>query len=324
MMSGSTVLRRVVATNVRVHSRATVSIIRSRRAIVTHASVGAWSTRQPRRQAYSTTPAAGGRVATKLDATAPKATLEEASTALLDDDDDAKAAPATAKRLLVLAEPERNRLAAGLGLQSMSSGLSLFLPYAIGQIVDGCAGNWGAGEAATAVAAAAWTLTSAATALLGVFGVQAVVMTARQHVLNVAGENVAARARKSALANLVEQEIAFFDKRDSSELCNRLGADAANLQKALTTHLASAASSTFSAIGAIAMLFSISPQLALLSLAVFPPVFLFASWRGRRMRKAQKKVQESLALANGVAQRTLGNLRTLRVDSASDVLHSSR
>ena len=253
-----------------------------------------------------------------------KARLEEASTALLDDDDDAKAAPATAKRLLALAEPERNRLAAGLGLQSMSSGLSLFLPYAIGQIVDGCAGNWGAGEAATAVAAAAWTLTSAATALLGVFGVQAVVMTARQHVLNVAGENVAARARKSALANLVEQEIAFFDKRDSSELCNRLGADAANLQKALTTHLASAASSTFSAIGAIAMLFSISPQLALLSLAVFPPVFLFASWRGRRMRKAQKKVQESLALANGVAQRTLGNLRTLRVDSASDVLHSSR
>ena len=312
MMSGSTALRRIVAANVRVHSRASVANLRSRRAIVRHASVGAWSTRQPRRQAYSSTPAAGGRAAAKLDVPSPTNTLEEASTALLDDDDDVRAAPATAKRLLALAEPERNCLAAGLGLQSVSSGLSLFLPYAMGQIVDGCAGTWGAGDAATAVAAAAWTPTSVATALLGVFGIQAVVMTARQHVLNVAGENVAERARTAALGNLVEQEIAFFDKKDSGEVCNRLSADAANLQKALTTHLASAASSTFSAIGAVAMLFSISPQLALLSLAVFPSVFLFASWRGRRMRKAQKKVQEALASANGIAQRTLGNLRTLR------------
>ncbi|KAH8043535.1 ATPase [Aureococcus anophagefferens] len=114
-------------------------------------------------------------------------------------------------------------------------------------------------------------------------------MTARQHVLNVAGENVAARARTAALANLVEQEIAFYDEKDSGELVNRLSADAANLQKALTTHLASAASSTFSAIGAVAMLFSISPSLALLSLAVFPPVFLFASWRGRRMLGAARR-----------------------------------
>ena len=100
----------------------------------------------------------------------------------------------------------------------------------MGQIVDGCAGTWGAGDAATAVAAAAWTPTSVATALLGVFGIQAVVMTARQHVLNVAGENVAERARTAALGNLVEQEIAFFDKKDSGEVCNRLSADAANLQ----------------------------------------------------------------------------------------------
>ena len=338
-MAGRAALRRVVAANVRVRPLAHVSrrAIATRASVgtlqptstlqprrqaystaLTRASVGAWSTLQPRRQAYSTAPTASGHATTK----APKAALEETSTALLDDDDgDARAAPATVERLLALAEPERRRLAAGLGLQSASSGLSLFLPFAIGKIVDGCAGSWRAGDAA-AVAAAAWSPTSAATALLGVFGVQAVVMTARQHVLNVAGENVAASARTAALANLVEQEIAFYDEKDSGELVNRLSADAANLQKALTTHLASAASSTFSAIGAVAMLFSISPSLALLSLAVFPPVFLFASWRGRRMRKAQKKVQESLASANGVAQRTLGNLRTLRALGCEDSMEA--
>ncbi|KAH8097687.1 Efflux ABC transporter [Aureococcus anophagefferens] len=293
-MAGRAALRRVVAANVRVRplanaprraivTRASVgtlqpTTLQPRRqaysTALTRASVGAWSTLQPRRQAYSTAPTASSHPATK----APKATLEETSTALDDDDGDARAAPATVERLLALAEPERRRLAAGLGLQSASSGLSLFLPFAIGKIVDGCAGSWRAGDAA-AVAAAAWSPTSAATALLGVFGVQAVVMTARQHVLNVAGENVAANARTAALANLVEQEIAFYDEKDSGELVNRLSADAANLQKALTTHLASAASSTFSAIGAVAMLFSISPSLALLSLAVFPPVFLFASAR---------------------------------------------
>ncbi|KAK7254099.1 hypothetical protein SO694_00008148 [Aureococcus anophagefferens] len=69
------------------------------------------------------------------------------------------------------------------------------------------------------------------------------------------------------------------------------------------------------------MLFSISPSLALLSLAVFPPVFLFASWRGRRMRKAQKKVQESLASANGARARA-GNLRTLRALGCEDSMEA--
>ncbi|KAH8049204.1 ATPase [Aureococcus anophagefferens] len=311
-MSGRAALRRVVAANVRVRplanaSRRTIvarasvgtlqptSTLQPRRqaysTALTRASVGAWSTLQPRRQAYSTAPTASSHPATK----APKATLEETSTALLDDDGDARAAPATVERLLALAEPERRRLAAGLGLQSASSGLSLFLPFAIGKIVDGCARG---ARRRRAVAAAAWSPTSAATALLGVFGVQAVVMIARQHVLNVAGE----RRGESADGGVGE----FGGAGD----------------RALTTHLASAASSTFSAIGAVAMLFSISPSLALLSLAVFPPVFLFASWRGRRMRKAQKKVQESLASANGVAQRTLGNLRTLRALGCEDSMEA--
>jgi hypothetical protein len=172
MMSGTAALRRVVAANVRARPLANAS----RRTIVTHAyvgtlqptstlqprrqaystaltraSVGAWSTLQPRRQAYSTAPTASSHATTK----APKATLEETSTALLDDDDgDARAAPATVERLLALAEPERRRLAAGLGLQSASSGLSLFLPFAIGKIVDGCAGSWRAGDGSGAADAA--------------------------------------------------------------------------------------------------------------------------------------------------------------------------
>ncbi|KAH8058168.1 ATPase [Aureococcus anophagefferens] len=142
-------------------------------------------------------------------------------------------------------------------------------------------------------------------------------MTARQHVLNVAGENVAANARTAALANLVEQEIAFYDEKDSGELVNRLSADAANLQKALTTHLASAASSTFSAIGAVAMLFSISPSLALLSLAVFPPVFLFASWRGRRMPRRNLRTLRALGCEDSMEARYRGAVGAARREAIS-------
>ena len=137
-------------------------------------------------------------------------------------------------------------------------------------------------------------------------------MTARQVVLTVAGENVAAAARRDALANLSKQEVAFFDARDSGEVVTRLSGDAAALQKALTRELSGGMASALSAVGAVAMLLSISPHLALLSLAVFPPVFLFASWRGAKMRRAQARVQASLAEANAVAQRALGSIRTLR------------
>ncbi len=55
-----------------------------------------------------------------------------------------------------------------------------------------------------------------------------------------------------------------------------------------------------------------SPQLALVSLGVVPPVAMWAVWMGRRVRKASKEVQDALANSTHVAEERISNIRTVR------------
>lgn len=57
------------------------------------------------------------------------------------------------------------------------------------------------------------------------------------------------------------------------------------------------------------MLTYLSPQLAIVSVAVFPPVAGVGVWFGRRMKKQQKGVQEALAASSGVAEEVGGWVR---------------
>lgn len=54
--------------------------------------------------------------------------------------------------------------------------------------------------------------------------------------------------------------------------------------------------------GCTGMLAYLSPQLAVVSVAVFPPVAGIGMWFGRRMKKQQKGVQAALAASSAVAE----------------------
>eukprot|EP00904_Undaria_pinnatifida_P000241 jgi/Undpi1/10217/HiC_scaffold_28.g12670.m1 len=69
-------------------------------------------------------------------------------------------------------------------------------------------------------------------------------------------------------------------------------------------------------VGCTGMLTYLSPKLAIVSVAVFPPVAGIGVWFGRRMKKQQKHVQEALAASSSVAEEVLSNLRTVRQFSA--------
>ncbi|CAN0441638.1 unnamed protein product, partial [Scytosiphon promiscuus] len=55
-------------------------------------------------------------------------------------------------------------------------------------------------------------------------------------------------------------------------------------------------------VGCTGMLTYLSPQLAVVSVAVFPPVAGIGMWFGRRMKRQQKGVQEALAASGSVAE----------------------
>ena len=62
----------------------------------------------------------------------------------------------------------------------------------------------------------------------------------------------------------------------------------------------------------IGMMFYMSPQLALVSLSVVPPVAAWGVLMGRKVRSTSRKVQDDLAEATQVAEERISNIRTVR------------
>lgn len=209
--------------------------------------------------------------------------------------------------VMSLALPERPRLAAGLGLLGASSLISLAVPRVAGNVLDLCL-----------AADAQLAPHDAALGLFALVSIQSVLIAARSYLLTVAGERVSFALRRRALETLLRQELAFFDQAQTGELLNRLSADAAALQRLLTTHLVTGSRALVMLTGCTAMMVSISPSLCIVATLAFPPAVLISRATGRRIKARQQKVQDSLAAAAAEGQRALGALSTLRLFSAEE------
>ena len=209
--------------------------------------------------------------------------------------------------VMSLALPARPRLAAGLGLLGASSLISLAVPRVAGNVLDLCL-----------AADAQLAPHDAALGLFALVSIQSVLIAARSYLLTVAGERVSFALRRRALEPLLRQELAFFDQAQTGELLNRLSADAAALQRLLTTHLVTGSRALGMLTGCTAMMESISPSRCLVATLAFPPAVLISRATGRRIKARQQKVQDSLAAAAAEGQRALGALSTLRLFSAEE------
>eukprot|EP00752_Nemacystus_decipiens_P004588 g4188.t1 len=210
-----------------------------------------------------------------------------------------------ARRLLELAWPERKLLGGALGLLLGSTTISLAVPKVMGSLIDSVMQGSGS-----------YTPWEAALILMGMFGAQSMMLTGRMGLMTVAGERVAARLRNMAFGSMAVQETAFFDRNRIGDLVNRLASDVLLVQGSVTTSASQGIRNGLMVIGCTGMLAHLSPELAIVSVAVFPPVAGVGVWFGRRMKKQQKKVQEALAGSSAVAEEVLSNIRTVRQFSA--------
>ena len=118
--------------------------------------------------------------------------------------------------------------------------------------------------------------------------------------------------------NLVRQEIAFFDRTKTGELINRLSADTVLASEAISTQVSDGLRSSFMTGAGIAMMFYMSPQLALVSLSVVPPVAAYGVLMGRKVRNTSRNVQDALAESTQVAEERISNIRTVRTFAKED------
>ena len=213
------------------------------------------------------------------------------------------------RHLFRLAYPERQRFAGGLLLLAGSSSVSVVFPRVMGMVMD----------SALAGGADAWSPGAAAGALLGLFGVQSIMVAVRGRILSVAGERIAARLRRETFSSLLlRHDMAFFDRTRSGELQSRLISDCSSLQKLVVQDTVGALRAGLLATGSSLAMLSISPSLLGVSLLSFPPAVIVARRMGERMRERQKEVQDLLGEAGAEADRALSSIRTLKLFAAEE------
>ena len=204
-------------------------------------------------------------------------------------------------RLLALVRPEAVPVGAAVATLLVTTGISLFFPYAIGRILD-----------AALTPDVYTTPATISVILLGLFAVQSGLIALRSGLLTIAGERIAAHTRRDLFRAIVSQDIAWFDSHRTGDVLTRLTADTGVIQKALTSNVANGLRSGAMAVGGTVMLFVLSPQLALMSLCMIPPVAIAGVGYGRYLQGQQRTVQETLGRSSAAAEEVVSQIRTVR------------
>jgi len=147
---------------------------------------------------------------------------------------------------------------------------------------------------------------------MGVFVIGGLANFGRVYYMRIAAQNITARLRNQVFSSIVRQETAFFDKTKTGELINRLSADTQLVSQAVTQQVSDGLRATLMTSAGIGMMFFMSPQLAMVSLGIVPPVALWAVWMGRKVKKTSKDVQDALAQSTHIAEEKISNIRTVK------------
>lgn len=209
-------------------------------------------------------------------------------------------------RLLDLAKPERKLIAFALGAQLISASSIMLFPLALGQVVD------------TVTATSSMDLDALVAIMAGVFGVSAVASATRVSTMSLAGSRISRTLRTSLFHAILRQDTAFFDRRQSGELVNRLSSDVPLVSRTLTENVANMLRSGVTSVASLGLILYLSPKLSLVALASIPSIVIFAALFGRAARNLSKELVDALAAATQVAAERMSAIRTVRMFGAED------
>ncbi|KAF7282438.1 hypothetical protein GWI33_002668 [Rhynchophorus ferrugineus] len=209
------------------------------------------------------------------------------------------------KRLLSLAKPEKWRLLGAICFLLVSSTVTMAVPFSLGKVLDIIYSSTDFDQAKT-------NLNKVCGILLCVFILGGICNYGRVYFISTAGYRMTQRLRTKVFNAIVKQEQGWFDKRPTGELINRLSADTQVVGQLLSQNISDGLRSTMMVFAGTGMMFYMSPKLALVGLAVVPPVAGLAVVYGKYVRGISRKLQDSLADATKVAEERISNIRTVK------------
>ncbi len=198
--------------------------------------------------------------------------------------------------------PYRIQFVFGLVLLFLGSSVFLVFPALIGRSLDVAQGN--VPHDLDLMEIGFW--------LILILAFQGIVSYLRVMMFAQVSERGTADIRVALYRRLISLPITFFEKSRVGELVSRLTNDIEKLYNAFYFILAEFIRQIIILVGGIAVLWWMSPKLALVMLATFPIIVIGAMVFGRWVRKLSKQRQEKLAESNTILDETLQSIHAVK------------
>jgi ABC-type multidrug transport system fused ATPase/permease subunit len=199
-----------------------------------------------------------------------------------------------ALKIFDFVEPYKWTLIIGMFLLFLSSMVFMVFLTLPGEMVDIAQGKGKYGL----------TLQDIGLILIAVLFAQGFVSYARVLLFAKVSEKGIADVRMALYEKLISLPIVFYEKNRVGELISRLTADVEKLYNAFSITLAEFSRQIIILIAGIVFLAISAPKLALIMIATFPVIVIFAMFFGRYIRKLSKERQDKLADTNVILSET--------------------
>jgi subfamily B ATP-binding cassette protein MsbA len=207
------------------------------------------------------------------------------------------------RSLAAYAAPHRAALALGVALMLLESAAALAVPWLGGRLTAAFLQGDVAGR---------WSVPAVLTALLAVFGAQALLKVGNSYVVGNAGEKIVAALKIRLYDHLQALPLSFFHQRRHGDTLALLTHDVYVVSAYVSSTVLAIVPLLFTVAGAVFFMFRLEPVLALLAAALIPLFYLMLKVFGRRIRPLATRLSEEHATAVAIAEENLGMLPAIK------------
>ena len=199
----------------------------------------------------------------------------------------------TLRRVLGFARPHRGLISVFLGLTVLDAVLVVVSPLLVQRIVDDGIAQGDVGLVA---------LLAGLMAVVAV--VDSVLAVGSGRLSSRIGEGLILGLRTAVFGHVQRLSLAFFTRTQTGALVSRLNNDVIGAQRAFTSTLQSTVSNSIAVVVVGVAMLALSWQVTLLSLLLFPLLFVVSRWVGHRLSAlTREQMDGNAALGNAMTER---------------------
>ncbi|MEM9385793.1 MAG: lipid A export permease/ATP-binding protein MsbA [Pseudomonadota bacterium] len=155
-------------------------------------------------------------------------------------------------------------------------------------------------------------------AVLGLFALRGVAGFVGEYCTNWVSRQVITRLREEVLEHYLRMSCAGYDSSSAGEMLSRLTYNIEQVAHSTTKTLAVLVRDTLTIVGLFALMLYLSALLTLFIAVVAPMIGLVIVWVGKRFRRYNKRIQESMGSVTRVAEEVISSHRVVKIFNSQE------